>query len=65
MPNKTKLHFYKDTHVIRFCKKCGVEYRPWQFSKEEKSPFCYECRKIYKEELKKKYYKYKKKDQTE
>jgi len=40
-------HFYKDIKLIRFCKKCGVEYRPPRFSFFASLRLCWVCRRPY------------------
>lgn len=40
-------HYYKDIKLIRFCKKCGVEYRPPRFSFFAMLRLCWKCRRPY------------------
>ncbi len=39
--------FYRDVKLIRFCKKCGVEYRPPRFSFFARLRLCWKCRRPY------------------
>ena len=41
-------HFYRDIQLIKFCKKCGVEYRPRRFSYQAASGLCIVCRRAMK-----------------
>ena len=36
--------FYREVHVIRMCKKCGVEYRPQRGSFFSMLRLCHSCR---------------------
>src|SRR3990167_9700936 len=40
-------HYYRDIKLIRFCKKCGVEYRPSRFSFFARLRLCWKCRRPY------------------
>lgn len=39
--------FYKDIKVIKFCKRCKVEFRPVRSSFFAQLGLCYKCRKVF------------------
>ena len=40
-------HFYKDVKIIKFCKVCGVEFRPQRFSLAAALGLCHTHRHAY------------------
>ena len=40
-------HFYHDIKLIKFCKKCGVEYRPARYTFFAMLGLCWKCRRPY------------------
>ena len=40
-------HYYRDVKLIKFCKKCGVEYRPPRFTFFAMFGLCWKCRRPY------------------
>lgn len=50
--NMTKLYGesgrpYRDIKLIKFCKKCGVEYRPARYTFFAMLGLCWKCRRLY------------------
>ena len=49
--------YYKDIKIIKFCKVCGVRYRPARYSHQASLGLCHTHRRIYKLEEFRKWFK--------
>ena len=50
-------HFYKDVKLIKYCKKCQVQYRPARYTFFAALGLCWNCRRPYYQEWYQKFWK--------